>query len=189
MPTLLRIALRMDRCTRAIGRATAWLLLLMVLVGAYNAIARSLQKSLDLTLTSNALLELQWYLFGLAFLFGAPYALRLGDHVRVDVLQGGLPRRGKLWLDVLGSLLFLVPFCACGVWLSVDFVVDSIAEGEWSNNAGGLPRWPIKPAIPLAFLLLLLQGLSEAIKRLAVLRGHATEEQVGLAQGGADDAR
>lgn len=161
---------------------TAWLLLLMVLVGAYNAIARTLEHELatSIRLSSNALLELQWYLFGIAFLLGAPWALRKGDHVRVDVLYQGLGHRARLWIDLIGTVALLIPFCACAVWLSFGFVYDSIASNEWSNDPGGLPRWPIKPLIPLAFALLLLQGVSEAIKRAAALRGAGTPAELGL---------
>jgi TRAP-type mannitol/chloroaromatic compound transport system permease small subunit len=190
MQGLLSIAARIDAWNRRVSVVVGWLLLLMVLVGAYNAIARYLERDAGLQLSSNALLELQWYLFGTAFLFGAPHALKQGAHVRVDVLYGGLAERTRHWIDLCGAVLFLIPACACAVWLSVDFVVDSWRGDEWSNDPGGLPRWPIKPAIPLAFALLLLQGVSEAIKRWAVLRGVATAAQLELhahVEGGDDD--
>ena len=191
MQRLLAIAARIDVWNARISRAVGWLLLVMVLVGAYNAVARYLERDAGLQLSSNALLELQWYLFGLAFLFGAPHALKLGAHVRVDVLYGGLSERLRHHIDLWGSVLLLIPSCACAVWLSADFAIDSWRGDEWSNDPGGLPRWPIKPAIPLAFALLLLQGVSEAIKRWAVLRGAATADELGLhahVEGG-DDAR
>ncbi|MGC6486812.1 MAG: TRAP transporter small permease subunit [Planctomycetota bacterium] len=180
MHRLLSLAARIDACNRWVARVVSWLLLVMVLVGAYNAVARYLERDAGLQLSSNALSELQWYLFGLAFLLGAPHALRTGAHVRVDVLYGGLSERTQHVIDLLGALLFLIPCCACAVWLSVDFVVDSWREGEWSNDPGGLPRYPVKPAIPLAFALLLLQGASEAIKRWAALRGVASAAELGL---------
>ena len=179
MATLLRLALGIDRTNRAMARAVAWLLVLMVLVGAYNALARYIEHDVDLRLSSNALLELQWYLFSLVFLLGAPYALRRSDHVRVDVLYSGLPARGRHWIDLLGGVLLLIPFCVFAVWISFDFVADSWSEREMSNDPGGLPRWPLKAIVPLAFLLLLLQGLSEIIKRFAVLRG-TPPRQAGL---------
>ena len=190
MSTALRFAAAVDRWNARVARGTAWLLLLMVLVGAYNAIARTVEHELQspVRLSSNALLELQWYLFGLAFLLGAPWALRRGDHVRVDVLYQGLGQRARLWIDLFGTMLLLIPFCACAVWLSFDFVVDSIAGNEWSNDPGGLPRWPIKPAIPLAFALLLLQGVSEAIKRIAALRGVASPQELELEAEAGHDA-
>jgi len=179
MRTLLRISARIDRLNRTIGRAAAWLTLVMVLVGAYNAIARYLERDVGLRLSSNAYLEAQWYLFSLVFLLGAPYALRKGSHVRVDVLYGGHGERGKAWIDLFGGLILLLPFCVFAIWISWDFVRDSWLEREMSNDPGGLPRWPLKPVVPLAFLLLLLQGLSEVTKRLALLRGHSAAE-VGL---------
>ena len=180
MIRLLSIASYIDACNRMFSRAVGWLLLIMVLLGAYNALARYLERDVGLQLSSNALSELQWYLFGVAFLLGAPYALKKGAHVRVDVLYGGLTERVQLWIDLVGSVLLLIPACACAAWLSVDFVVDSYRDSEWSNDPGGLPRWPIKPVIPAAFALLMMQGVSEAIKRVAVLRGAATPDELQL---------
>jgi TRAP-type mannitol/chloroaromatic compound transport system permease small subunit len=171
MHRLLAFAHWTDRLNRRLARGVAWLLLVMVLVGAYNAVARWCERDLGLALSSNALLELQWYLFSLVFLLGAPYALRRGDHVRVDVLYGGLPQRGRWCIDLCGGLLFLIPFCAFSIWISIDFVADSIADNERSNDPGGLLRWPLKLVVPFAFLLLLLQGVAEVVKRLALLRG------------------
>ena len=175
VPTLVAIAKRLDALNRAIARGVAWLLVAMILIGAFNAIARSQFPAL----ASNAMLELQWYLFSLVFLLGAPYALRRGDHVRVDVLYGGLPARGRHWIDLIGGLLFLIPFCGFAIWASMPFVLDSWAEGEMSNDPGGLPRYPIKTAVPIAFSLVLLQGISEIIKRAALLRG-ASDEDVAV---------
>jgi TRAP-type mannitol/chloroaromatic compound transport system permease small subunit len=191
MRALLTIAKTIDACNERISRAVGWLLFVMVLVGAYNAVARYLERDAGLQLSSNALLELQWYLFGATFLLGAPYALKVGAHVRVDVLYGGLGARARHWIDLAGAVLFLIPACACAVWLSLDFVAESWRSGEWSNDPGGLPRWPIKPIIPLGFTLLLLQGFSEAVKRAAALRGAATPSALGLDQEPAevDDAR
>jgi len=151
----------------------------MVLVGAYNALARYFERSVDMRLSSNALLELQWYLFSLVFLLGAPYALRRADHVRVDVLYAGLPKQGRYWIDLVGGIVLLVPFCVFGVWISYHFVADSWAENEMSHDPGGLARWPLKTVVPLAFALLCLQGFSEIIKRIALLRG-VSPEQAGL---------
>lgn len=179
MSALLAVSLWIDRMSRRLARAVAWLLCVMVLLGAWNAIARYGQRDLGLSLSSNALLELQWYLFSLVFLLGAPYALRRGDHVRVDVLFAGLPPRGRWWIDFVGGLVLLVPFCAAALWLSLDFAAGSWAEGERSNDPGGLLRWPLKAVVPVAFGLLLLQGISEVVKRALLLRG-ATPGQVGL---------
>ena len=117
--------------------------------------------------------------FSLVFLLGAPYALRRADHVRVDVLYAGLPKQGRYWIDLVGGIVLLVPFCVFGVWISYHFVADSWAENEMSNDPGGLARWPLKTVVPLAFALLCLQGLSEIIKRIALLRG-VSPEQAGL---------
>lgn len=179
MRTLLGLSRGIDRLNRGLGRGVAWLLVVMIAIGAFNAIARYSQRYTDVQLSSNAWLELQWYLFSLVFLLGAPWALRRGDHVRVDVLYGGLPERGRWWIDLVGGVVFLIPFCVFAIWISIDFVVDSWVEGEMSNDPGGLPRWPLKPVVPLAFGLILLQGVSEICKRIALLRG-ATPEQVGL---------
>lgn len=179
MASLLRLAQKIDSANRALARAVAWLLVGMVLVGAYNALARYFERSVDMRLSSNALLELQWYLFSLVFLLGAPYALRRSDHVRVDVLYAGLPNQGRYWIDLIGGLLLLVPFCVFAVGISFHFVADSWSENEMSNDPGGLPRWPLKTVVPAAFFLLLLQGVSEIIKRIAVLRG-VSPEQAGL---------
>ena len=179
MQFALRLSKLIDALSRRLARVMGWALLGMVLVGAYNAIARSLEKELGLELSSNAYIEAQWYLFSLVFLLGAPYALRANAHVRVDVLYGEHSLRGKAWTDLLGSVLFLIPFCLFAIWISWDFVANSIAVFEVSPDPGGLPRWPLKMVVPIAFGLLGLQGFSEAVKRVAFLRGMAPEE-VGL---------
>jgi len=179
MDAALRLSSLIDALNRQIARVMGWALFAMVLVGAYNAIARSLEKELGLMLSSNAYIEAQWYLFSLVFLLGAPYALRSNAHVRVDVLYGEHPARGKAWTDLLGGLLFLIPFCAFAIWISWDFVNNSIEVRELSPDPGGLPRWPLKLVVPVAFGLLGLQGISEVVKRVAFLRGMSAEE-IGL---------
>lgn len=171
MRPLLRIAWGIDRANRLIGRAAAVLCGAMVLLGAYNAVARTLEKRLGLALASNAWIEGQWYLFGLVFLLGAAHALQRNAHVRVDVLYGRLPDRGKVWLDLCGTVLFLLPFCAFALWFSWPSVRNSWAAREVSPDPGGLARYPIKSAILAGFALLLLQGLSDLVKRVAWLAG------------------
>ena len=171
MDRWLRWANRIDRFNEWTGRGLYWLTLGMVGVGAFNAIARYLDRYTGLGLSSNTWIELQWYLFSLVFLLGAAYTLKQDDHVRVDVLYNWLSRRGRAWINVLGTVLFLLPFCAVVFWMSVPFVVDSWAILEQSSDPGGLPRYPIKTAIPLAFLLVMLQGVSLMIREAAVLRG------------------
>ena len=179
MAGLLRIAKGIDGLSRRVGRMVAWLTLAMVLVGAYNAIARYVERDLGLALSSNAYVELQWYLFSLVFLLGAPYTLRCDRHVRVDVIYGGHPPLAKAWIDLVGGLLLLLPFCAFAIWSSTDFVLDSWSQREMSSDPGGLPRYPLKTVVPIAFFLVGLQGISEVIKRLAIIRG-MSPEAVGL---------
>ncbi|MEZ5974650.1 MAG: TRAP transporter small permease subunit [Planctomycetota bacterium] len=176
LATLLRPVHQLNR--RLAGLA-AVCTLLMVLIGAYNALARFTGKYLGLALTSNALVELQWYLFSLVFLLGAPYALHLGAHVRVDVLYERLSPRARAWIDLLGTLFLLLPFCALGIWASWHFTADSIAAGERSNDPGGLLRWPIKLMVPIAFALLFLQGLAELARHGSVILGRPLPDEPG----------
>jgi TRAP-type mannitol/chloroaromatic compound transport system permease small subunit len=179
MSALLRMARAVDGLNRAIGRLAAWLTLAMVLMGAWNAVARHFDRAAGGGLSSNAFVEGQWYLFSLVFLLGAPHALRAGAHVRVDVFYGRLPERGKHWIDLLGGLLFTIPFCVFALWIAWPAVAESWAIREGSPDPGGLPRWPIKAVIPAAFALLLLQGVSETVKRAALLLGRS-EHETGL---------
>lgn len=179
MGTLLDLARRIDALNRGLGRAAGWLAFAMVLVGAFNAIARFAGRYIGYDLSSNAYIELQWYLFSVVFLLGAPYALRVGAHVRVDLIYGRLSARGKAWIDLCGGLLFLIPFCVFGLWFSWPSVRESWSVREVSPDPGGLARYPIKTLVPVAFALLGLQGFSETIKRIAFLRG-ASAADVGL---------
>ena len=171
MQRLLQLARGIDRLSEWTGRAVYWLVLLTVLIGAYNALVRRVAP----TFSSNTYLELQWYLFSIVFLLGAAYTLRHDAHVRVDVFYGRLSRRGKAWVNVLGTLFFLLPFCALMLWTSWPAVMNSWAVREASPDPGGLPRYPIKTVLLVAFVLLALQGLSMLIKEIAVLRG-ATDD-------------
>ena len=171
MHTLLRLAHGIDRLNETVGRGLYWLTLAMVLIGSFNALARWLDRYTGLGLSSNTYLELQWYLFSLVFLLGAAYTLKHNAHVRVDVFYGRLSRRGRALINLLGTLLFLIPFCVLMLWTSWPTVSASWALLEMSPDPGGLPRYPIKTAIPLAFFLLILQGLALAIREVAVLRG------------------
>jgi TRAP-type mannitol/chloroaromatic compound transport system permease small subunit len=179
--SLLRASRAIDALNRTIGRWVAWLTFAMVLVGAFNAVARYFDRAVGGGLSSNAYVELQWYLFSLVFLLGAPYALRADAHVRVDVLYGRLGPRGKAWIDLVGGLLFLLPFCVFALVVSWPSVRDSWGVREVSPDPGGLARWPIKAAVMLAFGLLLLQGLSETFKRGALLLG-APADELGIAE-------
>ncbi len=178
----LRIARAIDRLNERIGQGVSWMCLVMVLIGCYNAIGRYLGRFLGWNLSSNAYLELQWYLFSLIFLLAAAYTLRRDAHVRVDVLYGRLSNKGRAWVDLCGSLFFLLPFCVFGLVASWPSVRSSWAVREMSPDPGGLPRYPLKTMILVAFLLLILQGVSEILKRIAILRGIDDERDQDGAQ-------
>ena len=171
MRVWIRISHVIDSLNRWVGKGAAWLALLMVLLGAYNAVARYLGRHIGRDLSSNAYIEFQWYMFSLLFLLGAAYTLGRDRHVRVDVIYGRLSSRARAWIDLAGTVLFLVPFCVVVLVVSWPSVHNSWEVLEVSPDPGGLPRYPIKSAILVAFLLLLAQGVSMAIKRVAFLRG------------------
>ena len=179
VPALLRLARTLDRFADRTGNLLAWLTLVMVLVGAGNALFRTLDRTLQLGVTSNLWLELQWYLFAAVFLLGAAWTLRADAHVRVDVLYGRLSEKGRAWIDLVGALLMLIPFCVLMLWASGSYVAASWRVWEQSPDPGGLPRFPVKVLIPVGFALLLVQSVSFVAKRVAVLRGLvATPEEV-----------
>lgn len=175
MSTWLRIARAIDRLNERLGRGVFWLTLVMVLVGSFNAIARYLGPRVGLHVSSNAYIELQWYLFSLVFLLAGAYTLKHDRHVRVDVFYARLSARAQAWIDLVGTLAFLLPFSVVGLWMSWPAVHASWAILEGSADPGGLPRYPIKTVILVAFLLLMAQGVAEGIRRIAFLRG-ALEE-------------
>jgi TRAP-type mannitol/chloroaromatic compound transport system permease small subunit len=170
MKSLLAWSRRIDALTTLAGRGSSWLVLAMTLVGAYNAVARYLGRFLGVNLSSNAYIELQWYMFSLVFLLGAAHALDKDSHVRVDVLYGRLSRRAKAWIDLAGTLLFLLPFSLFALWVSWPSVKSSWQVLETSPDPGGLARYPIKSMVLVCFFLLALQAVSELIKLVAVLR-------------------
>ncbi|RMF52875.1 MAG: TRAP transporter small permease subunit [Bacteroidetes bacterium] len=180
----LRLARGIDRFSEQTGRLVYWLTLAMVVVGAYNAVVRYLDRYTGLGLSSNFYIELQWYLFSLVFLLGSAYTLRHDAHVRVDVLYARLSPRGRAWINLLGTLLFLFPFCGLMLWVSWPSVANSWAVREMSPDPGGLPRYPIKTVIPVAFVLLMVQGVSMVIRSVAVLRGvtEAGVDEAGSAE-------
>jgi len=168
--SLLQVSAYIDRLNGAIGRAVSWLILLMVLVGAFNALARYSGRFVGVNLSSNAWLELQWYLFSLVFLLAAADTLRRNAHVRVDVFYGRLDKRRQAMVDIAGIVLFLLPFCAFGLWSSWPTILASWRVLEVSPDPGGLPRYPIKSALLVTFVLLGLQGFSELFKRIDEVR-------------------
>lgn len=172
MTRWLRLADRIDALAERTGRFVYWLTLAMVLLGSYNAIARYTERYTGLGLSSNMYLEMQWYLFSLVFLLGAAYGLKHDVHVRVDVVYESLSKRGKAWINLLGTVLFLFPFSLLILVMSWPMVRNSWAVWEQSPDPGGLPRYPIKTIVPIAFLLLIVQGVGFTIRQVAVLRGH-----------------
>ena len=166
MAGLLMLSRTIDAINTFFGKAVSWLLLLAVLISAINATTRKL-----FNLSSNAWLEAQWYLFSAAFLVAAAWTLMSNEHVKVDLVYGRLSRRVQLWIEVFGTIFFLFPFCLITIDLSWPSVIEKFSTGEISNNTGGLILWPVWAMIPLGFGLLALQGLSELIKRIAILRG------------------
>ena len=166
MNALLALSRAIDAITERVGRLVYWLVLAVVLISAANATVR---KAFDYS--SNAYLEVQWYLFSVIFLFGAGYTLLRNEHVRIDIIQGRLSPRAQNWIDVFGILLFLMPMSLIILWLSWPLFLDSYERHEVSTNAGGLIIWPARLMIPVGFGLLILQAVSELIKRIAFLRG------------------
>ncbi|MBX2822170.1 MAG: TRAP transporter small permease subunit [Rhodothermaceae bacterium] len=180
----LHVSTWIDRMNERVGIGIYWLSLIMVLIGAYNAIARYFDRFTGWGMSSNMYIELQWYLFSLLFLLGAAYTLKHNSHVRVDVFYGKLSAKGKAWVNVLGTLLFLFPFCILMLIMSIPSVMNSWAVFEMSPDPGGLPRYPIKTMIPIAFILVILQGVSMVIKQVHVLRGNPGNEEGELSNAG-----
>lgn len=166
MNLLIRSSRAIDQTTAWIGRGVSWLILVAVLVSAGNAVIR---KAFDLS--SNAWLELQWYLFGAVFMLAAAWTLQKNEHVRIDVISSRLSQKTRLRIDLICHLLFLMPFAVLMVWLSWPFFWRSWITGEQSMNAGGLIMWPAKFLILFGFVVLVFQGISEIIKSVAILRG------------------
>ncbi|MBP7412669.1 MAG: TRAP transporter small permease subunit [Giesbergeria sp.] len=166
MQALLRLSRAIDWLNSQVGKYVLWLILASTVISGINAVVRKV-----FNYSSNAFLEVQWYLFAAAFLLAAGYTLLQGEHVKVDVVSSRLSKRAQIWIDILGFALFLTPVCLAVLWYGVPFFVQGYQSGEMSSNAGGLIRWPVYAMIPLGFTLLLLQGWSELIKRLAFLQG------------------
>ena len=174
MKTWISIAKAIDAANETIGRGVLWLVGAATLISALNALARY-----GLGRSSNAWLEIQWYLFAAIILLAAGYTLKHNGHVRIDVIYGRYSARTRAWIDLFGTLFFLLPLCGLMVWLGWHGFVDSFQSGEMSPDAGGLIRWPVRLVILLGFALLGLQGVAEIIKRIAFLRGagQLTHEQ------------
>lgn len=173
MQLLLRLSRLIDTCNERIGRAAAWLGLAAVIVSAVSA---SLRYSINVG--SNAWLEMQWYLNSAVFMLVAAWALKRNNHVRIDVISGKLSPRAQAWIDILGSLLMLLPAALIIGWYSWPTLVNSYGISEYSSDPGGLIRWPVRLLIPVGFTMLALQGVSEVIKRVAFLKGLAPDPSV-----------
>ncbi len=166
MNALLGFSRGVDRLNEAVGKATIWLILIVVVISAGNAVFR---YAFDWS--SNGLLEIQWYIFSAIFLFCAGYVLNKNEHIRIDVIAGRLSPRAQNWIDVFGIVVFLLPMVIMTMLLSWPVFMNAWHTGEVSANPGGLVRWPVRLLLPVGFFLLLLQGLSELVKRIAFLTG------------------
>ncbi|HKN10679.1 MAG TPA: TRAP transporter small permease subunit [Pseudomonadota bacterium] len=167
MNALLKLTRVIDFVNDRAGEVANWLVLLACLISAGNAFSRYL-----FSLSSNAWLEVQWYMFAGMVLLGGPYTLKVNEHVRVDLIYSAVSERVRIWIDILGCLLFLLPICLMLVYFTWPWFVDSWRIDEMSSNAGGLVRWPVKLILPVGFSLMALQGISELIKRVEALIHH-----------------
>lgn len=166
MQPLLAVSRGIDRVSEAIGKSVMWLILLAIVISAANAVVRK-----AFNYSSNAWLEMQWYLFGAAFLLASANTLRHNEHIRIDILYGLRSRRGQHWIDLVGHVFFLLPFVALMSWMLVPYAWQAWKIGQISTNAGGLIIWPARALLAAGFVLLTVQALSEIIKKIAVMRG------------------
>ena len=174
MKGLLQLSRVIDTINEQIGKKIAWLILLAVIVATVNAIIRKV-----FNVSSNAWLELQWMLFGAVFLMCAAWTLKVKEHIRIDIISGRLSQNARNWIDLAGHVLMLLPFTALMIYESTPFVLSAIRSGEMSGSAGGLIIWPARAFILAGFFLLFLQGISELIKRIAIMRGLIADPHAG----------
>lgn len=166
MTSLLRFSRAIDWLNTQIGKYVIWLILASTVISGVNAVVRKV-----FNMSSNAFLEVQWYLFAASFMLAAGYTLLNQEHVKIDVVSSRLSKRGQIWIDIIGFVFFLTPICLAILWYGIPFFLQGFRSGEMSSNSGGLIRWPVYAMIPLGFTLLMLQGWSELIKRIAFLQG------------------
>lgn len=166
MRALLKFSNAVDWLNAQIGKYVIWLILASTVISAINAVVRKI-----FNMSSNAYLEVQWYLFAAAFLLAAGYTLLHGEHVKIDVVSSKLSKRGQIWIDIIGFAIFLTPVCLTILYYGIPFFLQGYRSNEMSGNAGGLIRWPVYAMIPIGFTLLMVQGWSELIKRVAFLKG------------------
>lgn len=183
MGALLALSRLIDRINEIIGKSVSWLILLAVLISATNATIRKI-----FNVSSNAWLELQWYLYGAAFLLAAAYTLKQNEHIRIDIVYGVFSRRVQHWIDLFGHVFFLMPFICLMLWLLTPYVMLSARSGEVSTNAGGLIIWPAKALLLVGFWLLFAQGVSEIIKKVAIMRGLIKDPHTFTGHHGAAEA-
>jgi TRAP-type mannitol/chloroaromatic compound transport system permease small subunit len=166
MQALIALSRGVDRVTEIVGKSVMWLIFLAILVSAGNAVVRKM-----FNMSSNAWLELQWYLFGAAFLMASAYTLRQNEHIRIDIIYGMFSNRTRQRIDLFGHVFFLMPFVLLMTWLLVPYTLDAIRSGQISSNSGGLIIWPARAFLLAGFVLLVLQGVSEIIKKIAIMQG------------------
>ncbi len=166
MNMLLKFSRAIDWLNTQIGKYVIWLILASTVISGVNAVVRKV-----FNMSSNAYLEVQWYLFAASFMIAAGYTLLNQEHVKIDVVYSRWSKRTQIWIDIIGFVFFLTPICLAILWYGVPFFLQGYRSGEMSSNSGGLIRWPVYAMIPLGFTLLLLQGWSELIKRIAFLQG------------------
>ena len=170
MQALIKLSRAIDALNAFVGKYVIWLIFASTVISALNAVVRK-----AFNYSSNGFLEVQWYLFAWSFLVAAGYTLLHREHVRIDVLNSRLSKRAQVWIDIIGFALFLTPLCIMVLYMSIPLVIDKYTSGEISGNPGGLIRWPVWLALPIGFALLMLQGWSELIKRIAFLRGQGPD--------------
>ncbi|AWD20735.1 TRAP transporter small permease subunit [Pseudogemmobacter blasticus] len=166
MQPLLALSRLIDRITALVGKGVMWLIFVAILVSATNAIVRK-----AINWSSNSLLELQWYLFGAAFMGAAAYTLQQNEHIRIDIFYGTRTRRTQHWIDLFGHVVFLLPFVVLMTWMMVPYAYGAWKIGQVSSSSGGLIIWPARALLAAGFVLLIFQALSEIIKKIAVMRG------------------
>ena len=182
MQALLKLSRAIDWLNATVGRFVIWLIFAATVISALNAVVRKI-----FNYSSNGFLEVQWYLFAWSFLVAAGYTLLHREHVRIDVLNSRLPKKAQVWIDIVGFALFLTPLCIMVLYMGVPMVIEKYQSGEISGNPGGLIRWPVWAALPIGFTLLMLQGWSELIKRVAFLRGQGPDPMGRLSDQSAEE--
>ena len=182
MQAFLKLSNGIDGLNRFVGKYVIWLILGSTIVSAVNALVRKIFNT-----SSNAFLEIQWYLFAAAFLMAAGYTLLNNEHVKIDVISGRMSKRAQIGIDIFGFIVFLIPMCLTLLYFGLPFFLQGLRSGEVSSNAGGLIRWPVYAMIPIGFTLLLLQGISELIKRFAFLKGLIEDPTVKVVEKTAEE--